>query len=164
MLYTIKLVSKNELMSFRTDKKGKIISTTGGVSIDEVKKYVEKFDIGAPVDVFFRINEWKRGKKVLVIEDIYNRTEKRFATPYLMEALFDITVDWLKPIKMCNCFEGTLEEARETAERLAGSQLKLTHKNQLKRSRHVFYLPVREEQPTERLLQAQREHYKKEMK
>jgi hypothetical protein len=163
MLYTIKLVSTNKLCKFKADKKGKI-SSVEGIPQKELEKFLSDFNVGIPVEVHFRINEWGNGKKTLVIEEIYNRKDKRYASPMLMETLFDLVVDWLKPVKMCNSFEGSLDEAKQVAERLNNSQLKLVQKNQLKRKRHVFYLPITDEQPTMRMAMAQKEHYEKEMK
>lgn len=162
MLYTIKLVGKSKLCKFKADKKGNITSVEG-ISKKELEKFLTDFQVGIPVEVHFRISEWKEGKKTLVIEEIYNRKDKRYATPMLMETLFDIVVDWMKPVKLCNTFEGSLDEAKAVADKLNNSQLKLVQKSQLKRNRHVFYLPIEEEQPTARMVLAQKEHYEKEM-
>ena len=164
MEYIIKMVSKNELKTFTTNKKGQIESTNG-ITKDELKKYIPSMDLGVNVKlkVYFRINEWKEGKKTLVIEEAYNKENKRFASPEMLDVIYTLSFDWKQPVSLCNMFIGTLDEAKESSKRLTSTQLKLVQKDQHKRTRHEFYLPTGEQQ-TGRMMMAQKEHYEKEMK
>lgn len=163
MEYVIKMVSKNPLCYFTTDKKGKV-QNVSGVTKQELKKYLPdlQIDFGARMVVYFRINEWKKGKKHLVIEEVYNKEYKRYASPDMLDVIYSVGIDWTLPVKICNTFIGSLDEAKVVADKLETTQLKLVQKEQLKRKRHEFYLPTRE-QATARMVLAQKEHYEKEM-
>ena len=164
MEYVIKMVSTSPLCYFTTNKKGKV-ENVSGISKQELKKFIPelKIDFDARLTVYFRINEWKAGKKTLVIEEVYNREYKRYASPDMLDVIYSIGMDWTLPVKICNTFIGTLDEAKVVADKLTTTQLKLVQKDQLKRKRHEFYLPTGE-QEVGRMVMAQKEHYEKEMK
>ena len=164
MEYTIKMVSKNPLCYFTTNKKGKIESVSG-ISKQELKKYLPdmKLEFRAPLRVYFRINEWKKGHTHLVIEEAFNKELKRYASPEMLDVIYQLSIDWKQPVKICNTFSGSLDEAKIIANKLEHTQLKLVQSSQYKRTRHEFFLPTKEQEAV-RMVMAQREHYAKEMK
>lgn len=163
MEYVIKMISDNKLCHFTTNKKGKIESVSG-ITKEELKKYIPSMDLGVNVKlkVYFRINEWKKGKKTLVIEEAYNKENKRYASPDMLDVIYTLSFDWKQPVSLCNMFIGTLDEAKEVSRNLEKTKLKLVEMHQFKKSRHEFYLPTGV-QETGRMLMAQKEHYAKEM-